>query len=446
MNERVGGPAALVLTATVARRYYIEGETKSDIAAQLGLSRFKVARLLEQARAAGVVRIELDSPGEINLDLSVRLRTAYDLRHCVVIDGPEDDDELLRAALGRAAAELLTEIVEPGDVLGLAWARSVMAIRTSLTRLAQCDVVQLTGALASHVDESPVELVREVARRSNGSAFSFYAPMILQDAATARALRTQPEVARAVSKFPEVTKAVLGVGAWREGQSKVRDALTEEEWGELGEAVDPAIAEVGATPTRCSRRGGGRRGADAPRRSTGDPGPAGSLMRLTEERLIASPAASSCVGMKNAKDGFEGAIERARAVLGREQHRPLHPQLAARRGHLHGDRGRARVPRRVRARAQPLPRQGPLAFMDHSQRMAPIAAVILPLFVTPLHGTARKSTSGPRSWRLPHVPAAVRDLDHERVLPDRERRSLEEAAHDRRRDALGGLPGHRDDR
>jgi DNA-binding transcriptional regulator LsrR (DeoR family) len=232
-QEAAAGPAALVLTATVARRYYLDGATKSDIAAELGLSRFKVARLLDQARATGVVRIELHSPGQIDLDSSVRLSAAYGLRHCVVIDGPEDDDELLRAALGRAAAELLTEIVEPGDVLGLAWARSLMAIPTSLTRLAPCDVVQLTGALASHVDESPVELVRKVARRSNGSAFFFYAPMILQDAATAQALRAQPEVARAVSKFPEVTKAVLGVGAWREGQSKVRDALTEEEWGEI---------------------------------------------------------------------------------------------------------------------------------------------------------------------------------------------------------------------
>jgi DNA-binding transcriptional regulator LsrR (DeoR family) len=232
-HENVGGPAALVLTATVARRYYIDGETKSDIAAQLGLSRFKVARLLDQARAAGVVRIELDSPGEINLDLSVRLRTVYGLRHCVVIDGPEDDDELLRAALGRAAAELLTEIVEPGDVLGLAWARSLMGVPGSLTQLARCDVVQLTGALASPVDESAVELVRGVARRSNGSAFFYYAPMILPDAATARALRTQPEVARAVRRFPEVTKAVVGVGAWREGQSTVLDALTEEEWREI---------------------------------------------------------------------------------------------------------------------------------------------------------------------------------------------------------------------
>jgi DNA-binding transcriptional regulator LsrR (DeoR family) len=227
------GPAALVLTATVARRYYLEGATKSDIAAELGLSRFKVARLLDQARADGVVRIELHSPGQIDLDSSVRLAAAYDLRHCVVIDGPEDDEELLRKSLGRAAAELLSEIVEPDDVLGLSWARSLMAMRASLTRLARCDVVQLTGALSLPKDESPIELVRDVARASIGQAFFYYAPMILPDAATARVLRTQPEVARAIGRFPDVTKAVVGVGAWRAGQSTVADALSEQERREI---------------------------------------------------------------------------------------------------------------------------------------------------------------------------------------------------------------------
>src|ERR687892_2728376 len=107
-KEKTAGPAALVLTATVARRYYLDGASKSDIAAELGLSRFKVARMLERARASGLVRIELDTRGEIDLDLSVRLRAAHGLRHCVVIDAPDDNDVLLRGALARAAAELLT--------------------------------------------------------------------------------------------------------------------------------------------------------------------------------------------------------------------------------------------------------------------------------------------------------------------------------------------------
>jgi DNA-binding transcriptional regulator LsrR (DeoR family) len=233
-NERMprteAGPAALVLTATVARRFYMDGESKSDIAEHLGLSRFKVARMLDEARASGLVRIELDYRGDLDLDLSVALAARYGLRHCVVVDSADDDGPVVRAALGRAAAKLMLELVGPDDVLGLAWARSLMAMRDALTRLPPCHVVQLTGALSRpDVDESSIELVRDVARIAGGPASYFYAPMIVPDAATARALRTQPEVARAISRFPDITKAVVGLGAWAAGLSTVADAVTDAE-------------------------------------------------------------------------------------------------------------------------------------------------------------------------------------------------------------------------
>jgi hypothetical protein len=38
-----GRPAQLILIASVARRYYLEGKSKIEIAEELGLSRFKVA-------------------------------------------------------------------------------------------------------------------------------------------------------------------------------------------------------------------------------------------------------------------------------------------------------------------------------------------------------------------------------------------------------------------
>lgn len=250
MTKQSAGPAALVLKATVARRFYVDGATKSDIAAELGLSRFKVARLLDDARASGLVRIELDYRGELDLELSARLRTTFDLTHCLVIDAPEDDEVTLRTSVGRAAAQLLAEIVEVDDVLGLGWARSLLAMRSALTRLAPCPVVQLTGALSRpDVDESSIELVRDVVRVSEGPAYYFYAPMMVPDAATARVLRTQPDIARAMRMFPQVTKAVVGLGAWQRGQSTVADALPVREWSEMydmGVRVDLAGIQLDA--------------------------------------------------------------------------------------------------------------------------------------------------------------------------------------------------------
>ena len=174
------GPAQTLLAAKIARLYYIDGVSKSDIATELGLSRFKVARTLDRARSSGLVRIELHYDGDIDLELSVELSTRLGLRRCLVIDTPEVDESTLRANLGRVAAGLLEEIVEADDVLGLSWSRTLMAMRSVLRDLAPCAVVQLTGALSRpDVDESSVDLVRDVARTAGGPAFYFYAPMIV---------------------------------------------------------------------------------------------------------------------------------------------------------------------------------------------------------------------------------------------------------------------------
>lgn len=230
VRNPAGGPAHMVLTASVARRYYLDGKSKIEIAEEFALSRFKVARLLESARTTGLVRIEINYPGEVDLELSGRLQERYALRHAVVVDTPDDDIPSLRQHLGSAAADLLTEIVGPDDVIGLGWSRSVSAVARALTELAPTPVVQLTGALSrTDGDDGSVDVVRDVARISGGPAYFFHAPFVVADPATARALRRQPEVARTFAQFRSVTKAVVGIGRWAPSQSTVYDAATDRE-------------------------------------------------------------------------------------------------------------------------------------------------------------------------------------------------------------------------
>jgi DNA-binding transcriptional regulator LsrR (DeoR family) len=230
-----GGPAQLVLTASIARRYYVDGRSKVEIADEFRLSRFKVARLLELARSSGMVRIEIGYPGGIDLDLSARRQEKFELRRAIVVDTPEEDPAALRLQLGRAAADLLSEIVTTDDVLGLAWARAVTAMTDALSTLAQVPVVQLTGALTRpDVDANSVELVRNVAKLTGGPAYLFYAPLVVPDAAAARILRQQPEVADAVAHFAAVTKAVVGLGRWLPGQSTLYDAMDDKAREQLG--------------------------------------------------------------------------------------------------------------------------------------------------------------------------------------------------------------------
>ncbi|MCV2489895.1 transcriptional regulator [Geodermatophilus sp. YIM 151500] len=222
------GPAALVLSASVARRYYLDGRSKVEIAEEFGLSRFKVARLIDGARDSGLVRIEIGHHGVVDVDLSARLGERFALQHAVVAAAEDESTDALRTQVGRVAAELLAEIVGPDDVLGVAWSRSVGAMARELPRLAPVPVVQLTGALAMpDGDANAIDIVRDVARAAGGPAYVFYAPFTLPDAATARALRRQREVALAFDQLPRVTKAVVGIGLWAPGRSTLYDTAGE---------------------------------------------------------------------------------------------------------------------------------------------------------------------------------------------------------------------------
>ena len=209
------GPLEMVTASRIARLFYLDGWTKVQIADELGLTRFKVARLLELARASGMVRISVVGAGSLDLVLSERLYHQFGLRHAVVVNTTTGDDQEIRNQIGAAAADLLTEITTPEDVLGIGWARVVLAMAAKLRGLRAKRIVQLTGALTrADVEATSVDIVRSIARDAKAEASVFYAPMIVSDEQTARGLYRQDAVAKAVTQFDTVTKAVVSVGGW----------------------------------------------------------------------------------------------------------------------------------------------------------------------------------------------------------------------------------------
>jgi DNA-binding transcriptional regulator LsrR (DeoR family) len=235
------GPAEAVLAATAARRHYLDGESKVDLATSLGISRFKVARLLEAARESGMVRIEIVSPLGIDTDRSERLREALGLRHAVVVPGSRTQTA---PEVSAAAAALLTEVVTDRDVLGLPWSRSVSRMVDALQRLPEIPVVQLSGAMVTpEEDSSSVDVVRRAARIAGGGRHVFYSPLLLDDASSAEVMRRQPPVRQALERVEEVTLAVIGLGAWAAGMSTLHEVLSDAERaavtaaGAVGEAA-----------------------------------------------------------------------------------------------------------------------------------------------------------------------------------------------------------------
>ena len=136
------------LLADVARRYYLDNTSKVDIAKDLDLSRFKVARLLEDARARGIVRIQIKSPSPIDRGLADQLVEALGVPRCVVTH-TSGSPEQVRDQVAEAAARTVVPLVHDGDLLGLTWSRAVDAMVDHFDTLPACTVVQMAGSLHS---------------------------------------------------------------------------------------------------------------------------------------------------------------------------------------------------------------------------------------------------------------------------------------------------------
>ena len=197
------------MLAYVARLYFVRDLTKQEIARRLGISRFKVARLLDEARARGIIRFEIREPVPVADPLAATLEERFGLDLALVV--PEE-------AIPRAAAGLLPELVGEDDVLGVAWGSTVAATVEELPELATgTPVVQICGAVPGlEPGTGPTEVALRLAERTGGSVHPLPAPAFAGRAARDELLANDV-VRPTVEMFDRVTLVLVGIGAHARG-------------------------------------------------------------------------------------------------------------------------------------------------------------------------------------------------------------------------------------
>lgn len=242
-----GGNVDALLKAHVAQLHYVRGRSKQGIAASLGMSRFKVARLLDEAIAEGIVRFEIQQPISVDSELSQALEATYGLDLAVVMPDRGDGD-----GPARAAARWLPDLVRDIDTLGVAWGATLQQVADALVPPQdhpKLRVVQICGAVAGLAPGTgPVETTQRFAERLGGRAYPLPAPALSSRRARDELAR-HPAIRPVVEMFDEVDLAVIGIGpmvAFPEAAGAVGYLLVhvyDETGGEIGtDMPETAIA------------------------------------------------------------------------------------------------------------------------------------------------------------------------------------------------------------
>ena len=158
-----------LLSIRAAELYYEEDKTQDEIGSILALTRWKVGRLLAQAKASGFIRIEIVHPRARRLPVERRLRETCGLADAIVVStsGVEDQDEL-QSRTAQAAADYLATLRPVPRTLGISWGRTLddvsRHLRGRLGRAASTSC-RSTAASASTAAPAPRPPPRSPSRR-----------------------------------------------------------------------------------------------------------------------------------------------------------------------------------------------------------------------------------------------------------------------------------------
>lgn len=195
--------------------YHIGQLSQEEVSRRMGLSRFKVLRLLAEARDFGVVRITLQHDTTETLALADRLAQRFALTEAQVAPDTGNDPAAARRAVGQLAAGFLARIGREGPLtVGVGWGRTLAAMAEALTGLRNPDLcfVSLMGAMTHTSATSPFDVCVRLAALTGGRAVFLPAPFLADTAADARLIMGQRMVRAALDVAQSASHMVISVG------------------------------------------------------------------------------------------------------------------------------------------------------------------------------------------------------------------------------------------
>ncbi|MDP9806660.1 DNA-binding transcriptional regulator LsrR (DeoR family) [Trueperella bonasi] len=211
MNER----AQVAYQAAVM--HFVQGETMESIARRLSVSRSTVSRLIAEAKETGLVQVTIHPPQAAASELQNSIVDMFDVR-VKVVPVPFGVNETRRLnAVAQVAAMMVSELMKPGTIIGVAWGNTIAALVDHLVpRPARGSIaVQLNGAANASTTGVPYagSLMEEFRKAFGSESQYFSVPAFFDFAQTRDALWRE----RSINSVRETQKnadvALFGIGS-----------------------------------------------------------------------------------------------------------------------------------------------------------------------------------------------------------------------------------------
>ena len=227
-------------TAWAAWLYFVDEMTQNEVAQAIGVSRVTVIKLLNDAKERGLVNVRINPTLATRVKTSRLMAEVYGLNSAIVV--PENPNRPMIKQLGDAAAFLLLDGLTAGDVVGVAWGKTVLSAIESMQIEETVDNLTVVQVAASpnglSADFSPELCVSLCANKLGARSVSLMAPALLSSPELKAMLLSEPAIRNQMDVIRSANKVIFGVGQLSEDatirESELHSAATIEKMAQSG--------------------------------------------------------------------------------------------------------------------------------------------------------------------------------------------------------------------
>ncbi|MCM2473311.1 sugar-binding transcriptional regulator [Rhizobium sp. CG5] len=215
MARKAGSNGRFDDAARAGWLYYVAGRTQDEIAAAMGISRQSAQRLVSLAVAEKLIKVRLDHPIAVCLELGEAVKRKYGLRQVEIVPSDPGSDSATTGLAEAGAAEIERWLKQPEPlILAIGTGRTLRAAVDQLPPMAcpQHRIVSLTGNISPDGSAAYYNVIFSMADAIQARHFPMPLPVLVSSRAERDLLHQQALVIPTISLGAKADVTFVGIG------------------------------------------------------------------------------------------------------------------------------------------------------------------------------------------------------------------------------------------
>ncbi|MBT2216029.1 sugar-binding transcriptional regulator [Virgibacillus dakarensis] len=216
------------LMTKIARMYYEEGITQSEIAKTIGVSRSLISKYLTRSKKLGLVEIIIhDDENHPFTGIESKVERKYGLREVVCVAHTENDNS--KGQLGIAASKYLLRMIRDGQTIGVSSGTTLHEVANAMSSsqyFPNLRFISLVGGMGDErADIHANQIVAKLADSLHAKYHLLHAPVQVDSKEAKEIIINQSSIKNIFDMGSQSDIAVVGIGGTPEHSTMVKSYL-----------------------------------------------------------------------------------------------------------------------------------------------------------------------------------------------------------------------------